>query len=404
MKEISRLCSVIAAIAVMTACSEKEGAPGIGAGINTKGVTITFDKSVIKADGNDVVTFKAYYDGRDVSDQAKFYNIVDGKPKRMDGSTFVATQVGSYSFWATCNTGQSERVTISAISKDIPSAASDNSPSNTSFVRRTFFNQYTAGTCIWCPYMTHLLHKTMKDGYEDKVVLASVRSGESGFAQLSNPSSGLPYLHIDYSMGYDHQMASQAAVDRLRNLIDEVVEKPAVAGISANTKYYEEDGQILVKVAVKAAQAGEYNVGLWLMQDNVYVPQSFNDEANANALDGTWKPGSPLKNPYSYHNNTIRVAESRYLGAHVGYPLGMLQAGQTAEWIFLVNVNLGEGIDKNDDGKIDHNDGSWWAGWEKVNLDDLHFAAFVTNHKGNVYTVVNAIDFPYNGSVAFEYK
>ena len=157
-------------------------------------------------------------------------------------------------------------------------------------------------------------------------------------------------------------------------------------------------------MAVKAAEADEYNVGLWLMQDNVYVPQSFMDEANANALDGTWKPGSPLNNPYSYHNNAIRVAESRYLGAHVGYPLGMLQAGQTAEWIFLVNVNLGEGIDKNDDGKIDHNDGSWWAGWKKVNLDDLHFAAFVTNHKGNVYTVVNAIDFPYNGSVAFEYK
>ena len=402
MKAISKLCSAIAAVAVMAACSEKEGGESIGAGINTKGVTITFDKSVIKADGNDIVTFKAYYDGRDVSDQAKFYNIVDGRPKRMNDRIFATTEVGSYSFWATCNTGQSEQVTISAISKDIPAAASDDSPSNTSFVHRTFFNQYTAGTCIWCPYMTHLLHKSLKDGYEDKVVLASIRSGESGFAQVSNPSSGLPYLHIDYSMGYDHQMASQAAVDRLRNLIDGVVAKPAVAGISANTKYYEEDGQILVKVAVKAAVADEYNVGLWLMQDNVKEPQSFKDEANANALDGTWKPGP--NNPYNYHNNSVRVAESRYLGAHVGYPLGMLQVGQTAEWIFLVNVNLGAGKDTNGDEVVNHHDGSWWAGKTKVNLEELHFAAFVTNHKGNIYTVVNAIDFPYNGSVSFEYK
>ena len=401
MKAISRIFMTIAALAVMVSCSDGKDGLSTGTGIKAEGVVVTFDKSVIKSDGSDAVTFRAYYNGNEVSDDAKFYQVIEGKPIKM-GRSFSTSDVGTYEFWATYGTRQSEHVYISAISKDIPAAAGDSNPSGTSFVHRTFFNQYTAGTCIWCPYMTHLLHKTLQDGYEDKVVLASIRSGESGFAQVSNPSSGLPYLHIDYSQGYDHQMASQAAVDRLRNLIDGVVAEPAVAGISANTKYYEEDGQILVKVAVKAAVADEYNVGLWLMQDNVVEKQSFKDEANPNALDGTWKPGN--SNPYNYHNNSVRVAESRYLGAHVGYPLGMLKAGETAEWIFLVNVNLNEGYDKNEDGKINHHDGSWWAGKKAVTLDDLHFAAFVTNHKGNTYTVVNAIGFPYNGSVSFEYK
>ena len=52
---------------------------------------------------------------------------------------------------------------------------------------------------------------------------------------------------------------------------------------------------------------------------------------------------------------------------------------------------------------MDHNDSSWWEGKSKVNLDDLHFAAFVTTHEGTVYTVVNAIDFPYNEAKPFEY-
>ena len=57
---------------------------------------------------------------------------------------------------------------------------------------------------------------------------------------------------------------------------------------------------------------------------------------------------------------------------------------------------------------MDHNDDSWWKGKSKVNLDDLHFAAFVTSpsidDKGELrYIVVNAIDFPYNEAKPFEY-
>lgn len=402
MKAISRVFMAITALAVMASCKEDISGLGGGVGIKPQGVVVTFNKSVIKADGNDVVIFNAYYDGEDISNEAKFYNIVGNKPQRIE-RTFATSDVGTYSFWATYKTGQSEVVTINAISRDIPSAAPDTAPENTSFVRRSFFNQHTSGTCIWCPYMTHLLHKTLKDGYEDKVVLTSIRSGESGFASVSNPSSGLPYLHIDYSTSFDHQLASDAGVERLRAKIDGIVADPASVGISANASYYD-DGQILVKVAVKAAVADEYNVGLWLMQDNFYTPQSFKDDTNAGALDGTWVPGAANKNPYSYHDNCVRVAESRYLDAHVGYPLGRIEAGDTAEWIFLVNVNLGEGRDINEDGEVNHNDGSWWAGKSKVDLNDLHFAAFVTTHKGNVYTVANAVSFPYNGSKSFDYR
>jgi hypothetical protein len=83
------------------------------------------------------------------------------------------------------------------------------------------------------------------------------------------------------------------------------------------------------------------------------------------------------------------------MGAHVGFPLGTIEAGKTADWIFVVNVKLtGDDITY-----------GWWEEFgSKVNLDDLHFAAFVTSRSGARYVVENAIDFKYNETRAFEYK
>jgi hypothetical protein len=161
---------------------------------------------------------------------------------------------------------------------------------------------------------------------------------------------------------------------------------------------YEDEDIIVVKVAVKAAVDGEYNVGLWLMQDNFKKTQTINP---GSTVEG-WVEGP--KNPYNYHNNGVRLAESKYLNSHVGYPLGKMTAGQTKEWIYVLNIKSKATQDLDGSGTIDHNDGTWWEGRSKVNLDDLHFAAFVTNTTdGKSYTVVNAIDFPYNTPAPFEY-
>jgi len=286
---------------------------------------------------------------------------------------------------------KSDFVAINAISRSIPSAAKDNEPSNTSFVRRTFFNQHTGADCPNCPFMTYLIKRTLNDEVKDKVVLASVRNyaGEVDFANVPNPVSSWPYLHIDYDTTYPYN----GTVDGLQSKIDEWTSAPAKVGISANPMYYE-DGQIIVKVSVKAAETDEYNVGLWLMQDNIYIKQQVASD-RLHLLDGTWG------DEYHYHNNCVRIAESRYLGSHVGYPLGKIEAGKTAEWIFLINANIGQ-KDLNGDGRCDVGD-SWWYTKGKINLDDLHFAAFVTTHKGTVYKVANVIDFKYNETKLFEY-
>ena len=399
MKTFTKYFTLIMALVAVLSCGEKEQPLG-GLGVKMDGAVLGFDKNVIKADGNDEVTFTAYYDGNNVDGQANIYT--RGKTGKFDtrvGKTFSTTQPGDYEFIVQYKTNKSEVVTISAISRDIPSAVADPQPSKTSFVHRTFFNQYTGVECPNCPYMVHLLDQTLVNGYEDKVVLSCIRnysSKEAGFANVPNSGGYYPFLHIDYSKSYDHSGGSAA---ELQSLIDQWTSTPAKVGISAHPVYYQ-DGQIIVKVSVKAAVTGDYNVGLWLMQDEYYMPQSFKNDVPG-ALNGTWDTGymgDSSKNRYDYHHNAVRVAASKYMGAHVGFPLGKIEAGKTAEWIFVVNVNLGTA----EYGYTDH----WWEGYgdSKVHLDDLHFAAFVTSHKGTRYTVENAIDFKYNESKPFDYK
>lgn len=401
MKTITKFFTLIMTLTAVLSCGEKEQPVG-GFGVKMDGAILGFDKNVIKADGQDKVTFRAYFDGQDVTGEDKTYILKKdpktGKFKYADG-TFTASEPGEYVFKAQYKTNQSEEVTIKAITRDIPSAAVDPQPSKTSFVHRTFFNQFTGANCGFCPFMTRLLDLTLVNGYEDKVVFAEIRnydSTEASFANVPNSGGGYPYLMIDYATSFDHNFGSAAAAEVLQKRIDEWISAPAKVGISAHPVYYE-DGQIIVKVSVKAAQTGEYNVGLWLMQDDVHVIQKFNND-RPGALDNTWKTGyngDPSKNRYDYHHNAVRVADSKYMGAHIGFPLGRIEAGKTADWIFVVNVKL-EGDDLHY---------GWWEEFDtKVNLDDLHFAAFVTSHQGSRYTVENAIDFPYNTVVSFDYK
>ena len=358
MKKIMTSAALLFAAALaFISCGDKDPiTPGYG--INIPDLVLDFDKSVIQASGNDVVTFRAFKKGQDVSASSTLFLVEGETYTPMTSMTFSVSKEGSYTFQVAHGPSKSDVVKISAISKAFPQAPTDGEPQSTDFVHRTFFNQHTGAGCPNCPFMTYLLKKTLTGEVKDKVVLASLRnySGEAG----------------------------------LKALIERRTSSPAKVGISATPVYYE-DGQIVLTVAVKAAVTDEYNVGVWLMQDGYKKTQTV-DNGRLSLLGP-----EGFTDDYHYHNNCVRVAESKYLGSHVGYPLGRIEAGKTKEWRFVFNVGLGT----EEYSYLDH----WWEGQnDGINLDDLHFAAFVTTHEGTVYTVVNAIDFPYDEAKPFEYN
>lgn len=376
---------LVCAAAMLISCTEKESQDG-SYGVKIDDLGVAFDKNVIRNDG-ETVTLKAFYKGQDVSDKATFFQYLPGQslPVQMTSRTFSATEVGQYTFQVSYLTSVSNQVTVTVVDNEIPARLDDQSGDN-HFVHRVFLNQHTGAKCGYCPGMTKLLYETLVGDVKDKTVLSALRTyggGEAGFATVPNPTNGYPFLHIDYEGSYAYNKPSSG----LAEIIEQRAAEDALVGISANPVYYEDDKQIIVRVTVKAAQKGEYNVGLWLMQDNYYVAQK--DELGIKNSDKS--------HDYDKHNNGVRIAESKYLGAHIGFPLGQLEVGEKADWVFT--FDLKDAIEKT------KAKGGWWESFKSESLNDLHFAAFVTTNNGKgKYTVVNAIDFPYNQPTPFECK
>lgn len=366
MKNIFRIASLLSAAVMLFACGEPEEGQ-----IPVNGITGDFylvaDKDVIQSNGTDVSTLTVWLDGKDVTADAVIYN-GNSEELNLDGGRFTATADGEYKFWASYGTystfdkslDDNGMITVKAISVAVPEAVADDEPANTSFVHRAFLTQYTGTGCGYCPYMIKIIRELMADNtIPNKAVLAAVHSySNSDPAYISAPKvSSYPYMNIDLAKGFSHTNGASA----LYAEVNSIAASDAKAGISVNPVLYD-DGTLVLKVAVKAAQDGDYKVGAWLLEDDIYGQQSDYD----NVGDAS----------YSTHENCVRLIDSRHDGAWAGKPLGTIKAGETAEKTFVMNVK---------------------KAWK---VENLHLALIVSKDG----EVCNAIDCPIDAPTPFDYK
>ena len=374
MNKLFNIASLLAAAVMLISCGEKMGGgsgSGSTSGIQTASLQLVVDKDVIQSNGTDVATFQVLYDGLDVTSEATLY---DEDRNLISQKTFTATESGDYKFFARYGTSSTYNkdlddkglLTVKAISVPVPAVATDPAPNKTSFVHRAFLTQYTGTGCGNCPGMINILRKLIEDKtIPNKAVLAAVHSYDTGDpAYIDSPSvNSYPYLTVDESKAFT--VASGAPL--LYNLVNESTSSAAKAGISVNPQYYPETRDLVVRVSVKAAVDGIFNVGLWLLEDGIYGDQA----------------GAP-NDSYDTHNNCVRIADSQYYTTYFGYPLGELKAGETAEKTFVMYVK------------------------KKFVVENLHLAAFVSygtkKGKTTYYSVCNAIDCPIDEPTPYEYK
>ncbi len=373
MKNIFKIASLLAAAVMLFAC-EKEGQEGQGD--ENAVLTISSDRDVIQSNGQDVATLKVMYGDKDVTSEAIFHDENDAI-LTLDGGKFTATKDGEYKFWAEYGTSSTfdktlddkGLFTIKAISVAVPATADDPQKANTSFVHRAFLTQYTGTGCGYCPYMI----KILKDLFADKTiptnaVHAAVHSYNSADpAYIAAPKvNSYPYLTVDLAQGFSHSQSSTV----LKGLVETSIAPSAKAGISVNPVYYQNEGILVVSVSVKAAADGLFNVGAWLLEDEIYGMQEDYDNVGDSS--------------YNTHENCVRIADSKYLGTWFGHPLGTLKAGDAATKTFVMKV-------KKD--------------WK---VENLHLAVFAsygqTEDSKIVYSVCNAVDAPINAPTPFEYK
>ena len=366
MRSILKFTSLLLVSAVMFLSCDKTGDDtSLDAGFQ-----ISSDKNVIQSNGTDFVTFTATLDDKDVTAETIFYLKETMTP--LDGNKLTADKDGVYDVIASYGTFYTkEPVSVTAINIAVPEAAADPDASKTSFVHRAFLNQYTGTGCGYCPGMIRALRAAFEDEEtKNMAVHAAIHSYETGDpAYISGPrAQGYPYMEIDMAVSFTYNLDPDGKGGVLKKALQERVSAPAKVGISANPVL--NDNMLVVTVEVKAAETGEYNLGVWFMQDNVYGQQT--DYLGI------------ADNSFNYHENCVRSADSRYGNGYTGYPLGEIQAGKTAQRTFVLN------IDKET--------------WKLKDMNDLHFAAFVTAKNGKSYQVVNVVDCPISAPTPYEYK
>lgn len=370
MNRLFKYASLLAAAVVLSACGSDTGEGNEG--VSDKAFYMTTDKDVIQSDGTDAATIRVFLNEEDVTDKAVIYNEKD-EVVNLDGGLFTATKDGEYKFWAEYGTYSSfdknqddnGLLTIRSISVAVPEVVADPQVSNTSFVHRAFLTQYTGTGCGYCPYMIKIVKELFADGtIPGKAVLAAVHSFAKGDpAYISAPKvNNYPFMHFNLALGFDATSSGSAP---LYALINECVAEDAAAGISVNPILYE-DGTLVLRVSVKAAVEGNYRVGAWLLEDDIYGLQADN---------------TGLKDKsYDTHENCVRAIDSRYDGEWCGKPLGTIRAGKTAEKTFVMDVA---------------------KAWK---VENLHLAVIVSKQVENGYVVCNAVDVPIDAPTPFDYK
>lgn len=379
MKRFLKYASLLVAAVMFISCDET----GSDTPTTANGIILSVDKDLIKSDGTDIATFTVLTDnGEQIKDEVTFFN-ENFEEIQIDNFKFSTDKPGEYKFWAAYKTFNSETVTIKAINASAPEVAPDSEPSNTSFARKMFITQFTGTNCGFCPSMIYIMKDAFKTtGLEDKTVIAAVHSfnnNDPGY--ISNPKpghfggNGYPYLVLDMVSGYGDYTNAEKLAASMQSVYNA---QTAMVGISANPRLEKDfnadgnskdDDYLLVRVSVKAAQTGEYAVGAWLMEDDLFGMQA----------DGMGVTQIDKEHDYDTHNNCVRIADSKNGSSWIGHELGKIEAGKTKEKTFLMMLK---------------------DSWKRENL---HLAIFVTVKDEKGYYVNNVIDCPIDSATPFEY-
>jgi hypothetical protein len=181
--------------------------------------------------------------------------------------------------------------------------------------------------------------------------------------------SSYPTVLVDIGAKVMAYSSPALNLSNLQKAVDNSVANPASAGIAAAMTLDENNRVLTARVSVKAKDAKVYNVGMWLIEDNIEQKQA-----------GSTKPKD-------FHDNAVRYVARGADGSanYIGYPLNegkAMSAGQICDYVFTVNISN-----------------------QSIKLANCQLALFVTTSVGNSYTVVNsAVTKDLKTTLPFEYN
>lgn len=247
--------------------------------------TITIDKDVIEADGNDCVTFTVTdAEGNDLTADAsslnKVYFVNEGDDSRLKRGTrtFSAYRNGTYTFHATYKGKRTQNsVTVTA----------QNRAKYEKFFHKLCIFQLTGVMCGYCPLLTEGLSDVRVGEYKDQVIILATHGNipsadpyTLSLGDINDPANyvsdlgyaicakfgggGFPYAVIDYVTGTMSRTES-AINDVLEGIM---LERPATCGIKISKAQIDAEGNAVIEASITAQKAGTYDLAWAVLADN----------------------------------------------------------------------------------------------------------------------------------------
>lgn len=352
------------------------------------GLTMEVDNTVIPINTGRA-TFTIKFNGKAVESGYKIYKNGTETKLPTDANKkpyFESKDTGTFTFYVTYNITESTKdkpISVQVINDAIPDRAEDPNPTSTSFKRRAMVMQFTGTECPNCPYLIEPLENMAADAnYKDKFVWTAIHT-YNPTTDLAAPCNSVDQQKLGSTFGVSSYptvlvdigakvMAYSSPALNLSNLqkaVDNSVANPASAGISATMNLDENNRVLTARVSVKAKDAKVYNVGMWLIEDNIEQKQA----------------GSTKQK--DFHDNAVRYVARGADGSanYYGYPLNegkAMSAGQICDYVFTVNISN-----------------------QSIPFANCQLVFFVTTSTGNAYTVVNsAVTKDLKTAMPFEYN
>lgn len=378
MKQLKAILFLAAAMVAMVGCGPDTPEDDGQIEVKPGDISLEIDRNYILSDGTDAATIKVVMnaeDGtkQDITSVAEIY-VNDGAAP-LSNNVFTTAEAGDYRFYAFYGVKMTEEEVIYAYSQ-LPDAPADEQPNNTAFHHRLMLMQHTGTGCVNCPRMMKVLKVLAEDAnYNDKythVALHSYKSDDPDpcYSDAAKNFSLIYcsgyYPEVTFNLMEYDRMSAGADLGELQNYINELSLESAEVGIAAAAICTE--GDLLLNVDLKAARSGDYRVGVWVIEDDIF---------------GTQLGADPMADWQHIHENALRAtvtnADSR--NNFSGEPVAELRNDTKAERFFRIDVA---------------------DNWKAENCE---FVIYVTakNSEG-VYDVINSTVCSVGSTVGYDYK
>lgn len=289
----------------------------------TGDIKLTADKTAVEI--GETVTFTVTdAENQDVTSQALIYD----ENFNEVGSQVTFNESGSYSFFATVGSANSNYVSV-VVMADVPEVPEDPQPENFTFNHRAVVIDQTGVNCGYCPNATDQL-KTLENTewhkYYNEVTChaGSYAGGDPGNSAAANALnqfqssmiSGYPCILVNFygkPNGYGY--------NDIIKVLQPYVQKDGVdVGISLAVTG--DESCVYAAAQVKSGVAQEYKITAWLLESNIYSP----NQAGA------------TKDYHKIYNNALRNMSHEYSKTNVQGDSYTFEANEVKDLAFELEM------------------------------------------------------------------